>query len=805
MKIIPKETVDNLLSQATCAVLINDTLKATAWLVSQDGHLLTVGHIFENYASTSELSVQFLDDSPRKAHRLFYTYNRESGDDFAILKLTEGPISRRPLRTALFRSVSGNCKLQGYGKTFYHQSVGQGEFLGMFYPQNFTDTFLYKLRSPETGESGFSGAAVFSEDIQAVVAIQTEATNAEVGAERDTVLAMPLYRIAQRWQLLSKLTEHAHASELDARNKFKSPKHYLEHQIRENYRVYQNSTDSTDILRTKYYDVICIYLQIYFILCRRTSRLPNPDIVEIKSHFPSVNINISTETLASTIPTEIYTNLPGTRITVGVSQMFRIADLLTRPESVKAREFYEAITDTNKLRRAFSSKKKKSFRMGSLGSLRTVLGKSEEHDRFWRPAIPNLRLPTVQPLHFIPYELSLTPHLQKLKLESAFDSVTDIGTSSTIKNSQINGRLRIYPPGIGVISMSIDLEFKQDIAVEVAAQIAHNIEELLFVGPEDLRKPYNALMLDIIERVINSLFVDEGYSFEERRWRPPATTFSFPQVKGLKPEGYSNELSYLMSLAPANGEGHQKLFGRIQSEMKAQHWKADRVLAVAGDGVALLFIDDLHRPAQQRRDNFLLWLSETYELVSAAAYAQQAFAEEIDTIFNQRILDESWLPQSSSNFYYLKSLLGTMLQVMRAISTIGDEHGHLRNQGAGILMKFAKDVWTYNNPVNRPALEKGLRYIAEWVADSRTEWQEPELIRLEGQMRSLQSIHPTFRTKMSQTQDVSASSQQEQLEDNVLALLAELEEILQRNETEEFEESDRRRQIMQKLKREIGL
>jgi hypothetical protein len=78
-----------------------------------------------------------------------------------------------------------------------------GEFVGPFDPQNSSGYRLFKLSSKELGQGGYSGAAVVSDELQAVVAIQIEATIAKTGAERDTILAMPLYRIAQSWLQLN--------------------------------------------------------------------------------------------------------------------------------------------------------------------------------------------------------------------------------------------------------------------------------------------------------------------------------------------------------------------------------------------------------------------------------------------------------------------------------------------------------------------------------------------------------------------------------------------------------------------------
>ncbi|HKQ52332.1 MAG TPA: serine protease [Pyrinomonadaceae bacterium] len=791
---------DALLPQATCAVLLDNELKGTAWLVSDEGHLLTAGHIFHGVAPSVEIQVRFLNDAPLKAHRITREYAPESGVDFAILTIDSQQGRRTPLPVSLAEMVEGRCRIQGYGKTLYEQSAGLGEFVGRHYPQDFTENAIFIVRTQETGEPGFSGAPVFSETLGAVVGIQTEATTAETGAGRDTVLAMPLFRIAQRWKYLSELPNPARRRRAqESREQYNSPKQFLEARIRGSYQLFCNfaeeNADSAWEGKDKYGEVIKCYLQIYFLLCRRQRLTPDPEIVNISEGF-EVDYSGGLDALVQTTASNIYTNLPSPRIIVGVSQMFRIADLLTRPESVKARKFYSAITNINKMRRTLN--KRRSFDLGQLGSLRPVVVKSEEHKHFWRLGLPDLRVPTSQPLCFVPYELNLTERLKRLRSEfgSVFES-TLVNTSDTIKNSQINGRLRIYPPGIGIISLRLDLEFKQEIHVEVVARIAHNIEELLFVDPLGLRQPYSDLMLDIINQLIKKLFVREGYDFEDRRWRPPMTTYRFPDARGLVPEKIIDELAWLMSLAPANFEELQYLRNRIERALTKSHWKDERVLAVAGDEVALFFVDDKPgKLSKSRRNKFPLWLSETHEIISAAAYAEQAFAEEIDKIFNHRILDDTWLPQAKGDFAYLKSLLETMLQVLRAISSISTAGGHLHRQGSGILMAFAKDVWKYGNPVNRPAMVKGMNYIADWLDEAHARRPHKDLAALRHVVSSIQSICPSLVSHSHPASRAGIFSEQEQFEQHWLDQLEEIEKILMKADSQD--------RTMQKLRKQLG-
>lgn len=198
-------SVDDLLSQATCAVLIDDQTVATAWLISQEGHLLTAGHVLCKKDDNSEscenvydkIQVRFSNDAPRQAYKVQWRFQKEMGVDFALLKLTEIPQGRQPLPISSAESVEGTFRLYGYGTSLPDPATGVGEFVGVVDRQNSPSYRLFRLRSQELAEEGFSGGAVYSEQLNGVVAIQIEAGKSRIGTMRDTVLAMPLYRIAE--------------------------------------------------------------------------------------------------------------------------------------------------------------------------------------------------------------------------------------------------------------------------------------------------------------------------------------------------------------------------------------------------------------------------------------------------------------------------------------------------------------------------------------------------------------------------------------------------------------------------------
>lgn len=78
---------DELLIQATCAVLVDGKISGTAWLVSDGDHLLTAGHILGTAKlERDQVEVRFADDIPRPAHKVAWGYQRDMGIDLAMLR-----------------------------------------------------------------------------------------------------------------------------------------------------------------------------------------------------------------------------------------------------------------------------------------------------------------------------------------------------------------------------------------------------------------------------------------------------------------------------------------------------------------------------------------------------------------------------------------------------------------------------------------------------------------------------------------------------------------------------------------------
>lgn len=62
--------IDTRLAQATCAVLRDGQVAGTAWLVGDEGHLLSAGHVLGTDKPCDEVEVRFAEDIPRKAYKI---------------------------------------------------------------------------------------------------------------------------------------------------------------------------------------------------------------------------------------------------------------------------------------------------------------------------------------------------------------------------------------------------------------------------------------------------------------------------------------------------------------------------------------------------------------------------------------------------------------------------------------------------------------------------------------------------------------------------------------------------------------
>ena len=214
---------NDLLFQATCAVLIDGQAVGTAWLVSDEGHLLTAGHLLGTDQPTTQVEVQFVGDAPRKAARLKWMYDEKKRINFAALKLTSPIGERRPLPVSLAKSIQGSFRLCGDGTTIKSLSQLGDQFLGSMYLRHSPSNALFRLRSSDFGQQDNSGGAIFSNDQEAAIGILTEVVRHPFDPESDMVLAIPLYRVAQLWEPFQNLAQGTllkRALEYTSRGKF---------------------------------------------------------------------------------------------------------------------------------------------------------------------------------------------------------------------------------------------------------------------------------------------------------------------------------------------------------------------------------------------------------------------------------------------------------------------------------------------------------------------------------------------------------------------------------------------------------
>lgn len=436
--------------------------------------------------------------------------------------------------------------------------------------------------------------------------------------------------------------------------------------------------------------------------------------------------------------------LHGSRtVQICISQVFRVADLHIFPESVRVRKFLNVITDKNKLRRALN--RHTSFRLGTLGSIKPVAAISERFDGFWKLSVPDLRRPGTPPLWFLPFELSLTSQLAALRSEPSSVLGEILSQSEEfVDNTQLSGRLRIYPPGVGIVRLAITLTFRGSIHVASVARIAKDIEQLLLVDPNGLGQPCEDVVLGIIDQVAEALFAGRRLGYEERRWRPPETMYILHDDCGFRPEENIESLARIMCLAPRNQQATDELQALLRGCLSSSHWTKERVLAAAGQGTSLLFLETSERPAkEQKRKQLRHWLEETAEVVSAAAYSEKAFLEELERICDLRALDDTWLPDSSTNFAFLSSVLRTMKTVFQATALMKLQ---LERRGAGILMTFANEIWASSASASSHAVSKDLHYVKQWLKKVRAVHGEGGVAELEGCISEILAMPRPFRS-----------------------------------------------------------
>ncbi|MDX2154243.1 MAG: SIR2 family protein [Bryobacteraceae bacterium] len=414
-------------------------------------------------------------------------------------------------------------------------------------------------------------------------------------------------------------------------------------------------------------------------------------------------------------------------VEIRLTQLFRMADLLLFPDNVRSRRFRDVVTDRNKLRRALSRGWK--MPLGSLGALEPAALISDfVEEKFWKVAIPDFRKPTSQWLYLLPFELNLSSRLAGLewRVSPAIKDCT--------QNRQFNGVLRVYPPGVGLVRLSVWVTFVASARLDVLIGLARHLEEPLFGPPEGDAAPTEQLLRDIVDEAAVALFGPEG-RLEDRRWRPPEVLFVPVDEDRFNPAAHTEELTELLAYPTGQTETTAELKGRIAAAAAGPHWTRDRVFTAASERAALAFVSkDYAAGISARQRRMRTWLAETWELAAAGVYATKAFADILLEIARTRSVDSS-----AEGLQYLSLAASSFHAALQAVALARTQ---LQTLGAGPLMVFARDLWTYDNPVPEAELRDALAYLSEWA---NGQGQPAEGLRAD--LREIAALSKGFKTR----------------------------------------------------------
>jgi hypothetical protein len=272
-----------------------------------------------------------------------------------------------------------------------------------------------------------------------------------------------------------------------------------------------------------------------------------------------------------------------------------------------------------------------------------------------------------------------------------------------------------------VSRIAITLTFKKAIHVEAVAQIARDIEQLEFIDPnEGSGKRCETLLEEAIDEVVCFLF-GEQYLKQERRWRPPETIYSILRYAPRCLLEDIPALAYLLWASVGNEELESSLESQLVKASQSKHWSTDSILAIGSQRASLFVIGSPYAAGREKKQQQLReWLIETSELVWAACYACQGFADKISALSRLRRLNDEWLPGNGDSFQSLEALLQSMREVLRAVEVM---RLNLRALGEGMLTVLARDIWRSNNMIKADSLVSDLNYITEWLKSS----QDPKM------------------------------------------------------------------------------
>lgn len=468
----------------------------------------------------------------------------------------------------------------------------------------------------------------------------------------------------------------------------------------------------------------------------------------------------------------LHTTLPGTRIAkLVVTQVFRIHDLLVAaPESLRPTSVLQNMLDPNALRRTLN--RNTTLELPGLGTLRSVRSTQLELRDFWARATPPLSMGGDPPICFVPFEMTPLPMLEGFRPDIASVIEETLKPVSALANVQIDSRMRLYSPGVGVVRISITLTFAEVVYVEVLARIAREIESLLFVGPGEQEKGMNAFLDDAVRALIAALFVDESAQDAERRWRPPDLAFVLYD-EGIDPAANVSSLAHLVALSPGNLEASSSIETRLQRVIASNEWAANGILAFAGHRSSLLLGSNKGgRAVMASRKNTVAMLLELQEVIAAAAYVQQLFEEKLQEITAGGLLDATW-GEPGEKLAHLMRLMRAMRHALRAVMSLKLQ---LEQHGAGVLVPFARQLWALRYRQPSTPLPEQLRILSAWLTEQTT--PNDDLREIASLAHQVGSYELPFKPGAPLAQPASTN---EETEADLLRNLDELETLIAAN------------------------
>lgn len=186
-----EDRVKKLLYDACCSILIDGNIVGTGWVASSCC-IVSAGHLFTKIVQNNTVVARFANGCSYPLEIGLVEYIHDPLTDYAILKPLFGEIVSPALKCLPQIVTSGKFYTCGNGETLTLLSSAEGEILG--YAQNSKNDRkpLLKVSSRQCGEPGYSGCPIYSAEVGAVIAIQSETTVCKSGSERDTILAYPL-------------------------------------------------------------------------------------------------------------------------------------------------------------------------------------------------------------------------------------------------------------------------------------------------------------------------------------------------------------------------------------------------------------------------------------------------------------------------------------------------------------------------------------------------------------------------------------------------------------------------------------